>query len=336
MTLRELEAFTLTEDHARQEAVWESIVGRHEPGQAVRIIRRALTETSIRAADRRVQFIGIDAYLTAGGYVRRDLFEQDEGGWLEDAGLVDRLVTEKLKAAAETVAAEGWKWVEVAIDLDYGYEAEFRQIEGADAPLTEEQQTRYEELEAEIAALSRDHGIIHRAPAEAQARWRELERELDALLDQPLVYDPAEVAIAGAVASIDHAGNLSIDRGFVREEDEPEAEAVVTDGAVADPADAGEDPGAPTLQRAVITIGGGPAVPAPEEAEEVETVRPLSDTLVLELTAVRTVALQNAVASDPRVAMTVLLHKLCLDAARAFGHATSCLEASIVETRFAV
>lgn len=336
MTLRELEAFTLTEDHARQEAVWESVADRYEPDQAVRVIRRALTEISIRAADRRVKFIGLDAYLTAGGYLRRDLFEQDEGGWLEDVGLVDRLVAEKLKAAAETVAAEGWKWVEAAVDLDYGYEAEFRQIDGAETPLTPEQQARCEELEADIAVLSRDYGIINRAPAEAQARWREFGRELDALLDLPLVYDPAEIAIAGAFVSIDHAGNLSIDRGFIREEDEPAGEEEALEGAAADPVEPAEDPGTPLVQRAVITIGGEPAAPAPEEPGEVEAVRPLSDTLVIELTAVRTVALQNAVANDPRVAMTVLLHKLCLDAARAFGHATNCLEASITETRFVV
>lgn len=336
MTLRELEAFTLTEDHVRQEAIWEGIAGRYEGSQATRVIRRALTETSIRAADRRVQFIGLDAYIAAGGYVRRDLFEQDEGGWLEDVALVDRLVMEKLQAAADTVAAEGWKWVEVAVDLDYGYESEFRQLEGINAPLTDEQQGRYAELDAEIAVLRRDHVAIHRAPAEAQARWREIERELGILLDQPLVYDPAEVAIAGAVISIDHAGNLSIDRGFVREEDEPDAEVELAEEASTDPVDAAEDPGVQADQRAVITIGGGPAEPAPGQAEEVETVRPLSDTLVMELTATRTVALQNAVANDPHVAMTVLLHKLCLDAARAFGYATTCLEASINETRFVV
>ena len=43
----------------------------------------------------------------------RDLFQQDDGGWLENVGLLDGLVAEKLKAEAETIAAEGWKWIEV-------------------------------------------------------------------------------------------------------------------------------------------------------------------------------------------------------------------------------
>jgi hypothetical protein len=31
--------------------------------------------------------------------------------------LLDRLVTEKLKAKAEIAAAEGWKWIAVAVDF---------------------------------------------------------------------------------------------------------------------------------------------------------------------------------------------------------------------------
>ena len=57
-----------------------------------------LTENTVRASDRRAQFIGLDAYERAGGAVMRDLFEHDDGGWLQDVPLLDRLVTEKLKA----------------------------------------------------------------------------------------------------------------------------------------------------------------------------------------------------------------------------------------------
>ena len=56
---------------------------------------------------------GLDAYEQAGGTVMRDLFVHDDGGWLQDVPLLDRLATEKLKAEAETIAAEGWKWIAV-------------------------------------------------------------------------------------------------------------------------------------------------------------------------------------------------------------------------------
>src|SRR2546430_6206912 len=43
-----------------------------------------LTEGAVRASDKRAQFVGIDACQAAGGDVMRDLFQQDDGGWLQD------------------------------------------------------------------------------------------------------------------------------------------------------------------------------------------------------------------------------------------------------------
>ena len=63
--------------------------------------------------------------------------------------------------------------------------------------------------------------------------------------------------------------------------------------------------------------------------------RPLPDRLVSELTAYRTLALRDAVANNPHVAMTALLHKLCLDT---FQHTASgtCLEASVRQIFFSI
>ena len=103
MTLEQLMAFSVTADHPRQEQVWENVSrsGYDEPYQ----IRRMLTEATVRASDRRARFIGLGAYEQAGGGVLRDLFEHDDGGWLQDVALLDRLVivTEKLTAEAETI-----------------------------------------------------------------------------------------------------------------------------------------------------------------------------------------------------------------------------------------
>ena len=109
MTLEQLMAFTVTNDHARQEQVWEALARtcNKEPYY----IRRQLTEGAVRAADKRAQFVGVDTYEAAGGIVMRDLFEHDDGGWLQDPALLDRLVIEKLQAEAETLRAEGWKWI---------------------------------------------------------------------------------------------------------------------------------------------------------------------------------------------------------------------------------
>ena len=129
MSLEQLMAFTVTTDHARQEQVWDALQRSYsrEPYQ----IRRMLTERTVRASDRRVQFVGLATYEQAGGLVLRDLFQEDDGGWLENVALLDSLVSNKLKAEAEKIAAEGWKWVEVNVDFPFGHTHRMRQLDGA-------------------------------------------------------------------------------------------------------------------------------------------------------------------------------------------------------------
>ena len=95
MTLDQLMAFTVNPDHECQEQVWEALK-QHYNKQPYEI-RRMLTQGAVRASDHRAEFVGIDAYIEAGGEVLRDLFEADHGGWLQDASLLEKLVAEKLE-----------------------------------------------------------------------------------------------------------------------------------------------------------------------------------------------------------------------------------------------
>ena len=184
MTLEQLMAFSVTADHARQEQVWENVSrsGYDEPYQ----IRRMLTENTVRASDRRAQFVGLDAYEQAGGGVLRDLFEHDDGGWLQDVALLDRLVTEKLKAEAETIAAEGWKWIAVAVDFPYGHTDGLRELEGKPVDLTAEEQTTIDALNAEQAKLEADYQDADELPDEVDQRLGEIEAALVAFEDRPM------------------------------------------------------------------------------------------------------------------------------------------------------
>ncbi|MFX5302170.1 hypothetical protein ABTD13_18135, partial [Acinetobacter baumannii] len=83
-------------DHARQLQVFETYAQAHPSA-----IRRAMTEKTVQAEDRRVRFIGLDAYVAAGGTVIRDLFTEDRGGYLSDVALIDELVAAKLSDMAE-------------------------------------------------------------------------------------------------------------------------------------------------------------------------------------------------------------------------------------------
>ena len=68
----------------------------------------------------------------------------------------------------------------------------------------------------------------------------------------------------------------------------------------------------PGAQRTVVTVGSQPSEP---KGEDEGLAKPLPDRLVMEVMAHRTLALRNAVAGNPHVAMIALLHKLVDDAA---------------------
>ncbi len=295
MTLEHLMAFTVSADPARQEQVWEAIA--HSWSKEPYQIRRMLTENTVRASDRRVRFVTIAAYEEAGGAVMRDLFQDDDGGWIEDVPLLERLVAAKLKAEAETIAEESWKWIEVAADFPYGHTHGLRQLAGTPADLTDEERASREALREEFDRLEAEYAEADELPDEVDARLGEIETALEAFEDRPMRYDPAEIGRAGAFVSIRHAGQLSVDRGYVRPEDEaPESDddtdAGVDGNTVSDPGGA--------VQRTVITVGGEAESPDEEE----DTVKPLPERLVTELTAHRTLALRDALANNPHVAMT--------------------------------
>ena len=316
MTLEQLMAFTVSPDHARQEQVWDAIKDswQKEPYQ----IRRMLTETAVRASDKRAVFIGIEAYAAAGGVVLRDLFQSDDGGWLQDPVLLDRMVAEKLKATADQIAEEGWKWIEVAVSFPYGHDHGLRELAGVAVDLTDEERATREALREEYDRIEAEYSEVDELPDVIDQRLGEIEQALEAFENRPVCYDQADIAIAGTFVSLDADGSLSIDRGYVRAEDEPQ---VGPDGEASE----GDQPDTPAVQRAVITIGGKPAEP---EDDEEDGIKPLPERLVIELTAHRTLALRNALAEHPHVAMTMLLHKLLSDT---FIHTnpSGCLEANV-------
>ena len=307
MTLDQLMAFTVSDDHARQEQVWDAIkdAWSKEPYQ----IRRMLTETTVRASDKRAVFVGVEAYELAGGIVMRDLFQSDDGGWLQDAALLDRLVGEKLKATAETIAAEGWKWIEVAVGFPYDVTRGLRELQGEPLDLTAEEQATIEALNAECQKLEAEYEGADELPDEVDQRLGEIETALSAFDTRPVRFEADDIARAGVFISIAHDGSVAIDRGYVRAEDEVPEPGIEADGD--DTEHQPGEPGAPAVQRAVITIGGQPVEP---EDDEDDAIKPLPERLVIELTAYRTLALRNALAENPHVAMTALLHKLVSDA----------------------
>ncbi|MBN9013239.1 MAG: hypothetical protein J0H25_09350, partial [Rhizobiales bacterium] len=180
--------------------------------------------------------------------------------------------------------------------------------------------------EAELDRLTADYEEADELPDEIDQRLGEIEAALDALDQRPVRYDPDEIAIAGVFISIDSDGSLCVDRGYVRPEDERPVEAAGDDAAEEEVDPETGEVRSPAVHRAVITICGEPV--RTEEDEEDDGLKPLPERLIIELTAHRTLALRDALATNPQVALTMLLHKLASDT---FRHTapTGCLEASV-------
>jgi ParB family chromosome partitioning protein len=249
----------------------------------------------------------------------RDLFHSDDGGWLQDAALLDQLVGEKLKATAEGIATEGWKWIEVAVSFPYDATRGLRELQGEPLDLTPEELATIDALNAEYQKLEAEYEDADELPDEVDQRLGEIETARATFDSRPVRYEPEDIARAGVLISIAHDGSLDIDRGYVRPEDEA---PVGTEGNNNDEADGqAGNPDVPTVQRAVITIGGQPTE---AEDDEDDAIKPLPDRLVSELTAERTLALRDKLANDPSTAFVAVLHKFCLDVfSRYSAHGTA-------------
>ncbi|MBZ9726339.1 ParB/RepB/Spo0J family partition protein [Mesorhizobium sp. CO1-1-11] len=322
MTLAQLEAFTVSGDHARQEQVFERLKTSYD--KSAYAIRRMLTEGAVRATDKRAQFIGIEAYVEAGGSVLRDLFEGDDGGWLQDVALIDKMVNGKLSGESEAVAAEGWKWTEVAPDFAYGHTYGLRRLHGEPVPLTAEEEATRDAFKAEFDRLVSEHEGADELPDQVDERLGELETALDAFDERPLSFDAEEIARAGAFISIAGDGRLRVDRGYVRPEDDTPAEPEnAPDGATGKGATVGDDADGDHNANS----------DAMAEPEEDEGLSPISDRLMTELTAHRTLGLRDALGDHPGVAFRAALHALTLKVFYQYG-SDSCLELDLKTVSF--
>ncbi|HAF82229.1 MAG TPA: chromosome partitioning protein ParB [Brevundimonas sp.] len=286
LALDQLMAFCVSEDQNRQRQVFEQL-GEYRP---VHAIRRAMTEAKVAVGDRRVRFVGVEAYEAAGGGILRDLFTEDGGGWLEDVVLLDRLVGEKLTGLAdEARGREGWKWAEAA--LEYPDLSAFGRV----YPVAVE---RSEADAAEIAALSEEYdGIVSEAgddglSPEADARLEEIDKALQAF-GPDFAYAPEARARAGVMVMLGHDGLARFERGLVRAEDVP------------------ADPPSPWSEEEAADDGADGGAQAGADAPD-EGGAALSDRLLIDLTAHRTMGLRDAVQADVNAALATVVHALVL------------------------
>lgn len=303
MTLECVMAFTLTDDHDRQMTVWNAVKDSyHIHPQS---IKRQLTETAHSASSSIGRFVGIKAYVAAGGVLLRDLFDDNAAAHMENPELLERLAVEKLQDAAKTYDAD-WKWVEVHLSVDYGAFRSFGRVYPHD-------------IEPDPDLLAEENNLIAReeelALANDGADWTDDEadeyhaieprlREIEALQKARQPYADADQAIAGCVVTIGHDGTLRVEKGLVRPDDIPmvqeDAKDVVDDGNQA------------AIARPNVTPPTSSApVPVSDPATTLRKADGISASLADDLRATRQHILRAHLAADYDVAFDAMLYALC-------------------------
>lgn len=276
MSLQQLQALAVTDDHKAQLDAWTKPKNSWE--REAHALRQRLTAQEIRSTDPRVKFIGLEAYEAAGGAVRKDLFSTRDEAFLADGKLLDRLVASKLEQVIEQVRAEGWAWVEFKPKLDYSGKAEYspHPIEPThQAPGAEEKarikaiEARRKAIEEQMVKLEEAEDTDWQAHADLDHEDQQLAEEVEDLANGAEIWPDSVKAEAGALLVMDDAGGVAIFRGRLK-------------------------PGQ--------SIKAGKVAGQPKEAAKAKKPE-LSDALVHRLTAHRTLALQAALATNPDVAL---------------------------------
>ena len=320
MTLECVMAFTLTDDHDRQMAVWNAVKNSyHIHPQS---IKRQLTETAHSASSSIGRFVGIKAYEAAGGVLLRDLFDDNAAAHMENPELLERLAIEKLQDAAKTYDAD-WNWVEVHLAVDYVAFRSFGRVYPQD-------------IEPDADLLAEENNLIAReeelALANDGADWTDAEsdeyhaieprlREIEAQQKARQPYATADQAIAGCVVTIGHDGTLRVEKGLVRPDDIP----VVQEDAK----DAADDGNQASITRPNVTPPTSSApVPVSDPATTLRKADGISASLADDLRASRQHILRAHLAADYDVAFDAMLYALCEQAlSRSYG--TEALNISI-------
>lgn len=212
MSLEHLEAFTLTDDHEKQETAWSQLSEwQRKPHQ----IKAILTEQKVSSEDYRVKFITLEAYKKAGGHMEGDLFSEDF--YLTDLELIEKLVSDKIYKEAKAVEAEGWAFVEVSPNYEYEFAQQYHRIWPEPVELSEKDAERLKAIESEIENLQDIYDDADNQD-ELDKKLDALEIEQEQLEEKQEVYTKDQKANSGAYVSYRH-GEIHIIRGLAEKPD---------------------------------------------------------------------------------------------------------------------
>jgi ParB family chromosome partitioning protein len=345
ITLDAVMGFSVSDDHAEQDRVYADIANRG--GQFTRnYVVRMLTHQKVATDDARFLYIGKATYLAAGGTISRVLFDEDGGGYADDSALLDRLTLESLTAEIPAYLDAGWKWVEPVLLLSFERKRGFAVINRTKHELTAEDEARRAALNVMIDEIGEQTNSNVPEDGPLADTYQRIMAELDDIEAREYVYDPAEMALAGGWLTVDRDGHPATELGYVKRDDlqalDDMRRAAMPPPQLPEPpqAEAGEgnpeheslggghrgtdeiygedhgdgDGSANNDSDAGNAISGNGEIPPDDESHVPEPTAAetaaLSDALLVDLHAARTVALRLELMTNPEIALRAVAHSL--------------------------
>lgn len=292
MSLDQLMALTVSDDHAAQEQVWHGTPAYQRAPAALR--RALLGETSIDSDSLLATFVGREAYLAAGGREQVDLFTDHGSHWI-DGALVQQLAEDRLMQQAEAIReAEGWAWAVALVQPDYATVNAYGRARMTLREPTEAEHAAMEALEARQQAIEAQMEALELSEEEgSDEAYQRLSQELDNLYTEGRAQEAALETVedkthVGVIVALRSHG-VEVIRGVIRPEDRKAAAKAARAQA----------------RGAAAASDGGDTNRLPAMPEK----------LVRALTAHRTAALQATLMDNHHVALAALAYTLVTDLA---------------------
>jgi ParB family chromosome partitioning protein len=308
ITLEAVMGFTVSDDHAEQGRVYTEIVSRG--GSFTRqYIVRMLTHQKVATDDERFLYIGEEAYIAAGGTISRDLFDEEGGGYADDSALLDRLVLENLAADIPAYLDEGWKWAEPVLAVSFETKRGYALINPRHCPLSAEDAARQAVLASQLDEIAEQTNNQEPEDGPMAESYLRIQAELQDIQAREYVFAPAEMALAGGWLTLDRDGHPTTELGYVRRDD-LEALDNLRRAALPPQPEADEGRSNDKDEGAENEASGDAA--GDDEKEETPSMKGagLSDALLTDLHAARTVGLRLELMDNPEIALRAVAHSL--------------------------
>jgi len=202
ITLDIAKAFGATSDQEIQARVFEQATsGYYAPSPDS--IRRMVLSGTVRGSDPRARLVG---------RIERELFDDDDSESWVDVALLESLAQARMEEQAKAIAAEqGLAWVKPTLDpyASHDLVEGLVRLPAEPAPLTEAELARLDELDAawdEHAAIVEDEESAEEAVAAAEAAIEAIERECLDIRNRPPVLAPELKAEAGMILTLSRDG----------------------------------------------------------------------------------------------------------------------------------